>query len=215
MLSNPPDTLAAFLISQGCHLTEETDPVDGQSSSCEQTETFKESEGEEEKPSGGEEDERIGEDELEWTEGSLSLAPLDEDDGPADVTEVPEDTEQPEEESGSPREEEGSRLDDGNGEARAAVEEENVQAMDPVESENSRHDREGHIPLIRCARQICSAFLLSGCVGNLKSDKAVRVSIKSLAIRCVAAIVRLYPQCFLVRLKSRHSNSDQEGWINS
>ena len=54
-------------------------------------------------------------------------------------------------------------------------------------------------PLLHCARVMCS-FLLSGKNDEILSDRKVRVSVKSLALNCLAAIFKIYPQAFLARV---------------
>ncbi|XP_054167381.1 huntingtin-like [Oppia nitens] len=49
-------------------------------------------------------------------------------------------------------------------------------------------------------RLICSQFLLTGTTGRLVSDKKVRVSVKSLALANVSAIVRLQPKILLIEM---------------
>ncbi|XP_066998979.2 huntingtin [Anabrus simplex] len=56
------------------------------------------------------------------------------------------------------------------------------------------------VPLVYCARHLASAFLLTGCAGHVMPDRNVRVSIKALALGCIAAIVRLMPSVFLLYL---------------
>ena len=53
------------------------------------------------------------------------------------------------------------------------------------------------VPILHCARVMCS-FLLSGKNGEILSDRLVRVSVKSLALNCLAAIFRIHPQVFLM-----------------
>ena len=55
------------------------------------------------------------------------------------------------------------------------------------------------VPLIHCVRLMCS-FLLSGNPGEMLSDSSVRVSVKSLALSCIAQAVKLGPEAFLVRI---------------
>ncbi|XP_028391517.1 LOW QUALITY PROTEIN: huntingtin-like [Dendronephthya gigantea] len=55
------------------------------------------------------------------------------------------------------------------------------------------------VPLLHCARVMCS-FLLSGKSGEILSDRKVRVSVKSLALNCLGAIFKIYPQVFLARV---------------
>lgn len=65
------------------------------------------------------------------------------------------------------------------------------------------------IPLVHCARLMCS-FLLSGNPGEMLSDSSVRVSIKSLALSCIAQVVRLHPEAFLARMLPESSNESDE-----
>jgi huntingtin len=46
---------------------------------------------------------------------------------------------------------------------------------------------------------MCS-FLLSGKNGEILSDRLVRVSVKSLSLNCLAAIFKIHPQAFLMRV---------------
>ena len=55
------------------------------------------------------------------------------------------------------------------------------------------------VPLVHCVRLMCS-FLLSGNPGEMLSDSSVRVSVKSLALSCIAQAVRLHPEAFLVQI---------------
>ncbi|XP_008191527.2 huntingtin [Tribolium castaneum] len=56
------------------------------------------------------------------------------------------------------------------------------------------------ISLVYCARLITKSFLLSGQKGVCIPDKSVRVSVKSLALTCLASIVRIYPKILLLCL---------------
>lgn len=49
------------------------------------------------------------------------------------------------------------------------------------------------VPLKYCCRYLVSSFLLTGKVDQLISDKVFRVSVKSLALTCIAHILRIYP----------------------
>ena len=51
-----------------------------------------------------------------------------------------------------------------------------------------------------CARLLCSQFLLSGTNGQLISDRLVRVSVKSLALGCIAAIIRIQPKNLIIEM---------------
>lgn len=48
-------------------------------------------------------------------------------------------------------------------------------------------------PLLYCARHLSYSFLLSERKGQIKSDRSVRVSVKSLALNCLAHIGSLEP----------------------
>ena len=63
--------------------------------------------------------------------------------------------------------------------------------IDPVECRG--------VPILHCARVMCS-FLLSGKNGEILSDRLVRVSVKSLSLNCLAAIFKIHPQAFLMRV---------------
>ena len=65
------------------------------------------------------------------------------------------------------------------------------------------------IPLIHCARLMCS-FLLSGNPGERLSDSSVRVSVKSLALSCLGQVVRLHPEAFFVRIFPESSSESDE-----
>jgi len=59
---------------------------------------------------------------------------------------------------------------------------------------------DGSVPLVFCARHIATSFLLTGYPGFWIPDRAVRVSVKALALSCIAAIVRLLPNTFQLYL---------------
>ena len=65
------------------------------------------------------------------------------------------------------------------------------------------------VPLVHCTRLMCS-FLLSGNPGEMLSDSSVRVSVKSLALSCIAQAVKLYPEAFLVRVLPESSGESDE-----
>lgn len=67
------------------------------------------------------------------------------------------------------------------------------------------------VPLIHCVCLMCS-FLLSGNPGEMLSDSSVRVSVKSLALSCIAQAVKLHPEAFLVRIlpESSEESDDEE-----
>lgn len=66
-------------------------------------------------------------------------------------------------------------------------------------------------PIVHCAR-VMGSFLLSGKSGEILSDRAVRVSVKSLALNCLAAILKIKPSVFLMRVltEAEDHNSDDE-----
>jgi huntingtin len=47
-------------------------------------------------------------------------------------------------------------------------------------------------------RLLCTQYLLNGIQGNLIPDRIVRVSVKSLALGCIAAVVRLHPKSLII-----------------
>ena len=53
-------------------------------------------------------------------------------------------------------------------------------------------------PLKYCCRYLASSFLLTGKVGQLIPDKVFRVSVKSLALTCIANILRICPSLFFI-----------------
>lgn len=65
------------------------------------------------------------------------------------------------------------------------------------------------VPLVHCARLMCS-FLLSGNPGEILSDSSVRVSVKSLALSCIAQAVKHHPEAFLVRMLPESSGESDE-----
>ena len=210
ILSNPPNILATFLTSQKGGLSEEESTEDKQSDSSEQVQSVWEGDKEWE-PSVEIDEQKMGEseeDSLVWPEGSLSLYELDEDDGHGDGK-LRQDIEELEHSESR----ESSTLDSREDQTVVISEGKSFQSTVDEPDFDSCHESEDQIPLAHCVLHVCSAFLLPGSAGNLTSDKIVRVSIKALAVRCVAAAVRLYPKCFLLQLKSKHLDSDQEGWI--
>ena len=64
------------------------------------------------------------------------------------------------------------------------------------------------IPLIHCVRTLTSRFLLTGFEHGLIPDRVVRVSVKALALGCVASAVMLHPKTFLLKL---HKSSPATG----
>ena len=67
------------------------------------------------------------------------------------------------------------------------------------------------VPLVHCVRLMCS-FLLSGHPGEMLPDSSVRVSVKSLALACVAQAVRLYPEAFLGRVLPESGEDAKQNW---
>ncbi len=55
------------------------------------------------------------------------------------------------------------------------------------------YDKKLCSPLLYCARHLAYNFLLSDRKGQLKSDRTVRVSVKSLALNCLAHVGSLDP----------------------
>jgi len=64
------------------------------------------------------------------------------------------------------------------------------------------------VPMVHIVR-VMSSFLLSGRPGEVLPDSNVRVSVKSLALSCIAQAVRLYPESFLVSILP-NSNTDTQ-----
>lgn len=67
-------------------------------------------------------------------------------------------------------------------------------------------------PLVYCSRLLCSKFLLTGHKQGLITDRAVRVSVKSLALGCMSCIVAILPETFLRKL---HKSSPVPGNVAS
>jgi len=59
-----------------------------------------------------------------------------------------------------------------------------------------------NIPLIFCARKLTAVFLLPDEKGDLIPDSCVRVSLKVLAMDCLANVITLLPKIFLLTLYS-------------
>ena len=59
-----------------------------------------------------------------------------------------------------------------------------------------------NIPLIFCARKLTALFLLPDEKGDLIPDSCVRVSLKVLAMDCLANVITLLPKIFLLTLYS-------------
>jgi huntingtin len=62
------------------------------------------------------------------------------------------------------------------------------------------------VPMVHIVRVMCS-FLLSGRAGEVLPDSNVRVSVKSLALSCIAQAVRHHPEGFLVGILPDHGDS--------
>ncbi|XP_047352945.1 huntingtin isoform X1 [Vespa velutina] len=65
------------------------------------------------------------------------------------------------------------------------------------------------MPVKFCCRYLVSSFLLTGSAGHLMPDKLFRVSVKCLALTCVANILRLYPDLLLMTV-AKDSTSDKQ-----
>lgn len=64
------------------------------------------------------------------------------------------------------------------------------------------------VPMVHIVR-VMTSFLLSGRPGEVLPDSSVRVSVKSLAISCIAQAVRLHPDSFLVSILPNGSSNTQ------
>lgn len=69
------------------------------------------------------------------------------------------------------------------------------------------------IPLKFCCRYLVSSFLLTGNVGHVVPDKYFRVSVKSLALNCVAYILKLCPNLFLMPVAKQSNSTEHEQMI--
>lgn len=56
------------------------------------------------------------------------------------------------------------------------------------------------VPLVHCVRLLSASFLLTGEKKALVPDRAVRVSVKALALSCIGAAVALHPESFFSKL---------------
>ena len=63
-------------------------------------------------------------------------------------------------------------------------------------------------PLLYGVRLLCARFLLADCPRGVMPDAAVRVSVKTLAVSCVTAVVTLQPALFLAPL---HKSAPPDG----
>nr|CAD7264748.1 unnamed protein product [Timema shepardi] len=60
-----------------------------------------------------------------------------------------------------------------------------------------------------CSRHLAAMFLLTGCPGHTMPDRNIRVSVKALALSCLASILRLTPDVFLLPLdKNKTPNTE-------
>jgi len=69
------------------------------------------------------------------------------------------------------------------------------------------------IPLKFCCRHLVSSFLLTGKPGHLIPDKLFRVSVKSLALTCIAYILKLYPHLFTMTVAKESSYNEKNQLI--
>ncbi|XP_069698723.1 huntingtin isoform X2 [Periplaneta americana] len=65
------------------------------------------------------------------------------------------------------------------------------------------------VPLEYCARHLAASFLLTGVPGITTPDSSVRVSVKALALSCVASLLRLAPRTLLLSLDRSGNNGSQ------
>ncbi|XP_057364436.1 huntingtin-like isoform X1 [Daphnia carinata] len=72
----------------------------------------------------------------------------------------------------------------------------------------SLYDKTGCSPLLYCARHLSYSFLLSERKGQMKSDRSVRVSVKSLALNCLAQVGCLEPLIWNSYLSDSERNTD-------
>ncbi|XP_048514714.1 huntingtin isoform X2 [Athalia rosae] len=70
------------------------------------------------------------------------------------------------------------------------------------------------VPLKYCCRYLVSSFLLTGNSGQLIPDQIFRVSVKSLALTCVAHIIRLYPNLLLSTLDKNQIDDEDQQYIS-
>lgn len=68
------------------------------------------------------------------------------------------------------------------------------------------------VPLVYCSRHLAASFLLTGCAGFIMPDSSVRVSVKALALSCIASIVRLSPSIIFLSIdKNKEPSGTQDG----
>ncbi|KDR16213.1 huntingtin [Zootermopsis nevadensis] len=67
------------------------------------------------------------------------------------------------------------------------------------------------VPLVYCSRHLAASFLLTGCAGFIMPDSSVRVSVKALALSCIASIVRLSPSIIFLSIdKNKEPSGTQD-----
>ncbi|KAG7190657.1 hypothetical protein KM043_006738 [Ampulex compressa] len=66
------------------------------------------------------------------------------------------------------------------------------------------------MPIKYCCRYLVSSFLLTGNAGHLMPDKSFRVSVKSLALNCIAYILKFCPNLFLMTVAKDTSCSENK-----
>lgn len=64
------------------------------------------------------------------------------------------------------------------------------------------------VPLLNCVRLMCS-FLLSGEPGKTLPDSKTRVSVKSLALHCIGAALKMFPEALLPKVLPEECVSDE------
>ncbi|KAG1678706.1 Huntingtin [Nymphon striatum] len=69
------------------------------------------------------------------------------------------------------------------------------------------------VPLLYCTRLLCSSFLLTGYPGSVIPDQNIRVSVKSLALNCLAGVFNLYPKAFYYTLFKSTTSEGETQWI--
>jgi len=68
------------------------------------------------------------------------------------------------------------------------------------------------VPLVYCSRHLAASFLLTGCAGFTMPDSSVRVSVKALALNCIASILHLSPDIIFLSVdKNKDPNGIQDG----
>lgn len=74
--------------------------------------------------------------------------------------------------------------------------------------------KDDEVPLLFYLRLICKRFLLTGVTEGLVADKKVRVSLKSLALGCVASCLAICPRLFLFKLSPTASGAGELWDVN-